>query len=106
MNTVSSAVPSLSPSLAIATDERAIALVNRWLHREVGMALNAAGATFNPATFCWHVPVQLAYGATGPLGIVGDVFVHAATGEFMGAPAPAELQNRAEALAEARGIPE
>jgi hypothetical protein len=67
------------PQLGAATEEEAITLVNRWLHREVGMALNVSCATFNPDTFCWHLPIHLAYGATGSLGIVGDVYVHAAT---------------------------
>jgi hypothetical protein len=98
-------LPSL-PQLAAATEEEAIALVNRWLHREVGMALNVARATFNPDTFCWHLPIHLAYGATGSLGIVGDVYVHAATGAFIGAPEAADLQCRAEALAAMRGIAE
>src|SRR5712691_5528550 len=92
------------PQLAAATEEEAIALVNRWLHREVGMALNVSCATFNPDTFCWHLPIHLAYGATGSLGIVGDVYVHAATGAFIGAPEATDLQRRAEALAAAHGI--
>ena len=33
---------SALPQLAAATEEEAIALVNRWLHREVGMALNVS----------------------------------------------------------------
>jgi hypothetical protein len=97
--------PSL-PQLAVATAEEAITLVNRWLHREVGMALNVSCATFNLETFCWHLPIHLAYGATGPLGIVGDVYVHAATGVFMGVPEIADLQHRAEALAAMHGITE
>jgi hypothetical protein len=47
------------------------------------MALNVSCATFNPDTFCWHLPSHLAYGATGSLEIVGDVHVHAATGAFI-----------------------
>ena len=97
--------PSL-PQLVAATEEEAIALVNQWLHREVGMALNVAMATFNPETFCWHLPIHLAYGATGSLGIVGDVYIHAATGTFLGVPEAADLQRRAEALAAAHGIAE
>ena len=93
-----------APHLEAASAEEAIAIVNRWLHREVGMALHTSGATFNSTTFCWHLPIHLAYGATGSLGIVGDVYLHAATGEFMGAPEPEELQQRAEALAAAHGI--
>jgi hypothetical protein len=94
------------PQLVAATEEEAIALVNRWLHREVGMALNVSSATFNPETFCWHLPIHLAYGATGSLGIVGDVYIHAATGAFIGAPEAADLQHRARALAAAHGIME
>lgn len=97
---------SVLPQLAAATEEEAIALVNRWLHREVGMALNVSCATFHPETFCWHLPIHVAYGATGSLGIVGDVYVHAATGAFIGAPDAADLQRRAEELAAVHGIAE
>ena len=98
--------PDATPHLKAANAEDAIAIVNRWLHREVGMALNVSSATFNPATFCWHLPIHLAYGSTGSLGIIGDVYLHAATGEFMGAPEVSELQRRAEALVAARSIAE
>jgi hypothetical protein len=50
------------------------------------------------------VPIELAYGATGPLGVVGDVYVHAATGDFAGRPNAEEFRQRAEALASAHGI--
>lgn len=95
-----------APQLAVSTEEEAIATVNRWLHREVGLALNVSNAIFNPTTFCWHLPVHLAYGATGSLGIIGDVYLHAATGFFVGVPSASELQERAEALAAANGIDE
>ncbi|MBM3222954.1 MAG: hypothetical protein FJZ47_04005 [Candidatus Tectomicrobia bacterium] len=95
---------SARPHLVAATEEEAIALVNRWLHREVGMALNVSYAAFNAATFCWHLPIYLAYGATGPLGIRGDVYVHAATGAFIGVPDVTDLQRRAEALAAVHGL--
>lgn len=98
--------PRSLPKLVAATEEEVIALVNQWLHQEVGMALNVASAAFNPATFCWHLPIHLAYGATGSLGIVSDVYVHAATGLFIGVPKAADLQHRAEALAAAHGIAE
>lgn len=70
------------------------------------MALNVSRATFNPETFRWHLPIHLAYEATGSLGIVGGVYVHAATGGFIGAPEAVDLQHRAEALAAAHGIKE
>ena len=60
-------------------------IVNRWLHREVGMALNVENAAFNPDSYCWHLPIHLAYGSTGSLGIVADVYLHAATGALLGA---------------------
>ena len=37
-----------------------MALVNRWLHREVGMAVHATVAHFDATTFCWHLPIELA----------------------------------------------
>ena len=94
------------PHLAIETSENAIAAVNRWLHQEVGMALNASEAAFNLESFCWHVPIHLAYGETGSLGIVGDVYIHAATGGFIGVLSADELQKRADALAKAHGAGE
>jgi hypothetical protein len=94
------------PQLSAATEEEAMTLVNRWLHREVGMALNVESATFNPEAFCWHLPIHLAYGATGSLGIIADVYLHAASGKLLGAPSVAELRRRAEALAAAHGITE
>ena len=107
MSAVSLAEPvTLRPQLQAATEEEALTLVNRWLHREVGMALNVERADFDPEAFCWHLPIHLAYGATGSLGIVGAVCLHAATGKRYGAPSAAELRRRAEALAAARGISE
>ena len=94
------------PHLAIEDDKKAIAAVNRWLHREVGMSLNASEATFNFESFCWHIPIHLAYGETGSLGIVGDVYIHAATSEFIGILSADELQNRADALAKAHRVAE
>jgi hypothetical protein len=42
-----------------------IALVNRWLHREVGMAVHTTVAHFDATTFCWRLPIDLAYAARG-----------------------------------------
>ena len=92
------------PQFTVPTAQAAIAHVNRWLHQQVGTALHAASATYDPATFYWHVPIELAYGATGPLGKVGDVYLYAATGDFAGHPQAEEFQQRAEALAAGYGI--
>jgi hypothetical protein len=67
------------PQLAVPTTSAAMALVNRWLHREVGMAVHATVAHFDATTFCWHLPIELAYATHGTLGVVGDVYLHAAT---------------------------
>lgn len=93
-----------SPQLSIPTAEDAIEAVNRWLHREVGMAVHATTARFDQSTFYWHLPIELAYASRGTLGVVGDVYIHAATGEFAGHPDAEELIRRAEALAAACGI--
>ena len=79
---------AVTPTFAIPTAHEAVTRVNRWLHRDIGTAVHAASATFDPATFYWHVPIELAYGASGPLGMVGDVYVHAATGDFADGPMP------------------
>ena len=93
-----------TPKLAVSTEEEAISTVNHWLHREIGMALHATAAQFNRLTFCWHLPIELAYPKRGTLGVIGDVYLHAATGEFVGQPEAADLVKRAEKLAEAFGI--
>src|SRR5215467_181820 len=93
-----------APQLAVPTAHEALMLVNRWLHRDVGMAVHAITAHFDPVTFCWHVPLELAYASHGTLGVVGDVYLHAATGTFVGRPSAADIIQRAERLAAACGI--
>ena len=92
------------PQIALATEAETISFVNRWLHREVGMAVHVTSATFDPTSFYWHLPVELAYPDRGTLGVVGDVYVHAVTGTFAGAPDPDALRQRADALAILHGI--
>lgn len=94
----------VTPQLAVPTANDAIEMVNRWLHREVGMAVHAVTATFDSTTFYWHIPVELAYATHGTLGVVGDVYLHAATGAFAGQPDPEEFIRRAETLAASHGI--
>src|SRR5712691_9291406 len=54
---------AVTPQFAVPTAHEPVARVNRWLHRSIGTAVHAASATFDPATFYWHVPIELAYGA-------------------------------------------
>jgi hypothetical protein len=51
-----------------------------------------------------HIPIELAYGGSSPLGVVGNVYAHATTGDFTGRPSGEEFRQRAEALAVAHGI--
>ena len=90
----------VTPQLAVPTANDAIEIVNRWLHREVGMAVHVTSARFDATTFYWHLPIELAYATHGTLGVVGDVYLHAATGAFAGRPDRDELTRRAEALAD------
>jgi hypothetical protein len=92
------------PELAVPTAEQAIMLVNRWLQKETAMLIHVTQATFNPITFCWHLPVRLSYPDRGTIGIIGDIFIHAASGEFVGLPDPQDILRRAESLAEAHGL--
>lgn len=104
MDTHDMSVVTVTPQFAVPTAQEAVARVNRWLHGEIGTAVHAATATFDSATFYWHVPIELAYGSTGPLGEVGDVYIHAATGDFAGRPNAEAFRHRAEVLATAHGI--
>jgi len=103
---IEQATEVLLPELAAPNAERAISMVNRWLHSDVAFFIHVSRAIFNSKTYCWHLPVELAYPTTGPLGVIGDVFLHAATGQFIGRPGAEELQQRAIALAEAHGFTE
>ena len=102
--TIEKPTVSVVPQLAISDDIEACGYVNRWLHRELGTAIHAGQATFDPVTFYWHVEVELAYVTTGPIGVVGDVYLHAATGQFAGCPQIEDFRQRAEILADAHGM--
>ena len=92
------------PQIVIPTEVEAVATANRWLHREIGMALHVANATFDAVSYYWHLPVELAYPDKGPLGIIGDLYLHAVTGAFAGAPNPDEFRQRADTLATLHGV--
>jgi hypothetical protein len=99
-------IASAVPEIAVPTAERAISIVNRWLHTDVAMLTHVSRAVFDPATYCWHLPVQLSYPQTGPLGIIGDVYLDARNGQFAHRPGAKELQERAIALAKSHGFVE
>lgn len=87
-----------SPSHAIGTSRKPR------LERSVSRSACRASKTFDPATFYWHAPIELPYGASSPFGIVDDVYVQVATGEFAGRPNTEEFRQRAKALAVAHEI--
>ncbi len=91
----------VKPKLSVSTAEEAISIVNRWLHKDVGMAVHATKAQFDSITFCWHLPIEVSFPSRGTLGTVGDAYINAATGEFAGKPEAEDLIERAEKLAEA-----
>lgn len=102
---VSRIVPAV-PEIAVPTAERAISIVNRWLHTDVAMLIHVSRAAFDPVTYCWHLPVQLSYPQTGPFGVIGDVYLDARNGQFANRPGAEELQERAVALAKSHGFVE
>ena len=92
------------PQLVVPTAEEAISIANRWLHTDVAMLIHVSQATFMPENYWWHLPIQLSYPDTGPLGVIGDAYLHAGTGQFVARPTPEELLRRAELLADAHGF--
>ncbi len=93
-------------TLTVANAEKAISLVNRWLHRDVGFFIHVSRAVLDPVTSYWRLPVELAYPQTGSLGVIGEVYLNAADGQFVERPTVEELQQRATELAHAHGITE
>lgn len=98
-------IPVLTkPLIAIPTEVEAIATANRWLHREIGLALHTTTATFDTVSYYWHLPVKLAYPDKGTLGVIGDLYLQAVTGAFAGELEPNEFRQRADALAALYGV--
>lgn len=97
---------STTSDLAVPDAEQAISIVNHWLHTDVAMLVHVSRAVFNPATRCWHLPVQLSYPRAGTLGIIGDIFLNARNGQFVNRPEAEDLQERAVALAKTHGFGE
>ncbi len=86
------------PLLRLPDDASAREAVAQWLLREIGTAAYPGDATFQPESFTWHVPVWLSYAEKVQIGILADVYLHAATGIFLGRPSREDLIHRAEAL--------
>ncbi len=105
MNTIKQQTAAATlAELAVPTAEEAISQVNGWLLREVAFAVNVSRADYSAVTHSWHLPVQLAFPDTGPVGVIGDIHLHAVTGRFAEAPTAQELRQRAELLGHALGL--
>jgi hypothetical protein len=87
-----------TPLLRLPDDASAREAVARWLLKEIGTAAYPGEATFQPESFTWHVPIWLGYAEKTQIGILADVYLHAATGIFLGQPAHEDLVHRAEVL--------
>src|SRR5438874_4618229 len=94
------------PQLVIPTETEALSFVNRWLHQKIGMAVHVTAAVFDPVSYYWHLPVEMAYPDKGTLGVIGDLYLHAVTGAFAGLPDPDALRHRADVLATLHGVEE
>lgn len=68
------------------------------------MLIHVSRATYDPVTYCWHLPVELAFPDTGPVGKVGDVYLHAVSGQFISSPDTATMEQQALALAKFHGL--
>jgi hypothetical protein len=88
----------VTPILRLPDASTARDVVQRWLLREIGTAAYPGDATFQPESFTWHIPIWLSYAEKPQIGILADVYLHAATGIFLGRPSHEDLLNRAEAL--------
>jgi hypothetical protein len=90
--------PLATPSLRLPDATSAREAVGRWLMKEIGTAVYPGEATFLPDSFVWHIPIWLSYAEKTQIGILADIYVHAATGIFLGRPKREDLLHRAEAL--------
>ena len=91
------------PRIAVPTARRATAIVSRWLRSEVSPLLLAGRATYNPVTYCWHIPIQIVGSAGKTRYEIGDAYLQAYTGDLVGRPAPEQLRLRATSLASIYG---
>jgi hypothetical protein len=89
---------SAMPLLRLPDASSAREIVGRWLLKEIGTAAYPGDATFQPESFTWHVPIWLSYAEKIQIGILADVYLHAATGIFLGRPSREDLIHRAKAL--------
>jgi len=92
-----------TPALCLPDAASAREAVRCWLLREIGTAVYPGDAKFLTESFTWHVPVWLSYAEQTRIGVLADIYLHAATGAFVGRPSREDLIHRAAALLEKMG---
>ena len=92
-----------APALQLPDAASARNAVKRWLLGEIGQAVYPGDAKFIPESFTWHIPVWFSYAEKIQIGILADIYLHAATGAFVGRPSREDLIHRAEDLLEKLG---
>jgi hypothetical protein len=102
-NKIVSTALTQAPSLALPDAEAARRVVARWLRTEIGDALYPAEATFLEESFAWHVSVWLSTAQQPMVAWIADVYVHAATGAFLGRPTREEIVRRLDQITDSEG---
>ncbi len=87
-----------APSLALPDPEAARRAVGRWLRTEIGDALYPAEVWFVAESFAWHVCIWFSAAMQPMDAPIADVYLSAATGEFLGRPTREELLKRLEQI--------
>ena len=88
----------LAPPLALPDAEAARRTVARWLRAEIGDALYPAEAAFVKDSFAWHVTIWFSTASKPLAALVADVYLSAATGDFLGKPSREQLSQRVEQI--------
>ena len=86
------------PSLALPDAEAARRAVGRWLRTEIGDALYPAEVSFFAESFAWHVCIWFSTAMQPMVAPIADVYLSAATGEFLGRPTREDLLTRLEQI--------
>lgn len=80
-----------APPLAVPDAESARGVVTRWLRTDIGDAVYPAEPKFVEESFAWDIPIWFSTANSPMAALVADVYVHAATGAFLGRPTREEL---------------
>lgn len=97
-NKTESHAETQAPSLALPDAEAARRAVGRWLRTEIGDALYPAEVSFVAESFAWHVCIWFSTAMEPMVAPIADVYLSAATGEFLGRPTREELLKRLEQI--------